>query len=512
MFGARTTRRLAFFPAALPDETLHSRISRYHRLSGNWQERQTLDEIFGTHLLVATANLPSHLSALVQALPEYSQLSMEQLIDSATVLPYFRPFLSLGKATRCLQAMASQNACGMKIGIGLVASRIGARNAFRYCRRCRAEDEQLHGSAYWHRAHNLPGVLVCHRHKGVLMELKSGLVHLRRHRLFLPTDSWAEEGASATHVLTTHLEELFRLAESSAYLLATSMPPIPAPVLRSLYREKAATQGWIDHRGRIQSAVVAHASDHFGLAGVPDDDLKFCAQPHWIFKLLHKHRTAMHPLKHLALLTLLGIEARDLHAYWQLNNGTAGDTLETRKFTPAAGVPTTSQLDFRRNRFLDQIREIAPRRTSDYMWLYRHDRLWLKAVIAELVRPAKRSMQKVEWDERGRLFAAQVRHHAALFYQTDVRTRISAALLARATGKQALIEKFFTKLPLTTQTIELLEETVEAFQCRRVRRAVRESQARGEALVRWRILRITGLVPPLAPLVEKEIGTLLDTS
>ena len=144
--------------------------------------------------------------------------------------------------------MASQNACGMKIGIGLVASRIGARNAFRYCRQCCAEDEQLHGSAYWHRAHSLPGVLVCHRHKDVLMELRSSLVHLHRHRLFLPTDSWVEEWASATHVPTAHLEELFRLAASSAYLLA-SHATNPGALLLSL-TEKA------DGLGRSISAAA----------------------------------------------------------------------------------------------------------------------------------------------------------------------------------------------------------------------------------------------------------------
>ena len=312
---------------------------------------------------VATANLPSHLSALLAALPEHAQLSMEQLIDSATVLPYFRAFLRSGQATQCYEAMASRNACGMKIGIGLVASRIGARNAFRYCRQCCAEDEQLHGSAYWHRAHNLPGVLVCHRHKDVLMELEASLVHLHRHRLFLPTDSWVEEGTSATRVTAAHLEELFRLAASSASLLATHMPPIPAPLLRSFYREKAAGRGWIDHRGRIQTASVVHASDHFALGRVPDADLKFCAQPHWIFKLLHTHRTAMHPLKHLALLTLLGIETRDLHVYWQSDSGRASTTAVTPKRSPAGYVPTPSQLDCRRKRFVDQLKDIAPRCT-----------------------------------------------------------------------------------------------------------------------------------------------------
>ncbi|MDQ1920749.1 TnsD family Tn7-like transposition protein [Massilia pseudoviolaceinigra] len=512
MFSAKLTRRHAFFPAALPDETLHSRISRYHRLSGNPQERQTLDEIFGTHVLVATANLPSHLSALLAAMPEHAQLSMEQLIDSATVLPYFRPFLRPGQVTQCCQAMASQNACGIKIGIGLVASRIGARNAFRYCRRCCAEDEQLHGSAYWHRAHNLPGVLVCHRHKDLLMELRSSLVHLHRHRLFLPNDSWVEEGASATRVPAAYLEVLFRLAVSSASLLVTPMPPIPAPLLRSFYREKAAGQGWIDHRGRIQSTAVVHASDHSALVRVPDVDLKFCAQPHWIFKLLHKHRTAMHPLKHLALLTLLGIETRDLHAYWQSNNDLAGTTAVMPKRSPAGYVPTPSQLDCRRERFVDQLKEIAPRRTQDYMWLYRHDYPWLKGAIAQRARAPKPAMQKVKWGERDQLLAAQIRDHAALLYQTDVSTRISATLLARATGKQALIEKFFVELPLTTRTIQLLEETVEAFQCRRMGRIVDESHARGEVLPRWRILRIAGLAPPLAPAVEAKLTALLKSS
>jgi hypothetical protein len=52
MLSANATRRLAFFPVTLPDETLHSQVSRYHRLSGNPEERQTLNDIFGTHLLV----------------------------------------------------------------------------------------------------------------------------------------------------------------------------------------------------------------------------------------------------------------------------------------------------------------------------------------------------------------------------------------------------------------------------------------------------------------------------
>ena len=106
-------------------------------------------------------------------------------------------------------------------------------------------------------------------------------------------------------------------------------------------------------------------------------------------------------------------------------------------------------------------------------------------------------------------FAEQIRQQAALLYQSDFKMRISASRLARATGRQALIEKFSGKLPITMQAIRDLEETIEAYQCRRLRRIVEESWVKGEPIARWRLMRTAGLVNPLAPEVENELTNLL---
>jgi hypothetical protein len=143
------------------------------------------------------------------------------------------------------------------------------------------------------------------------------------------------------------------------------------------------------------------------------------------------------------------------------------------------------------------------------MWLYRHDRTWLRETIKQSMKPRQAVPEKVAWTQRDRQFADQVQQHAALLYRTDERTRISTARLARATGRQAVIEKYSAKLPLTIQALQTSAETVDAFQCRRLRRIVRECEADTDHLVRWRILRRAGLVPPLAPLVELELATLL---
>jgi hypothetical protein len=509
---SNSTHPLPFFPALLPDESLHSLISRYHRLSGNPQERQTLHDIFGTHLLVATANLPSHLPNLCAALPEHAEHSLDQLIDQCTLLPYFSPFLEARQIAACRHAMTSHNAGGMKIGIGLTASRIGGRNAFRYCPQCCVEDARLYGAAYWHRSHSLPGVLLCHRHGCVLAELRADLITLRRHSLFLPPDSWVEAGSSFPPIQELPRNDLLHLAASSAELLEMRMPPIPRSLLRCFYREHATRQGWIDRNGRIERATVLHVLCHAGLAQNAGPDLTFCRLPHWVFKLLYKHRTAMHPLKHLTLMTLLDTSPRALLAYCEGSDTSDGAGATTRTKTTVKTETNPAPSDGRRQRFLDQLSNTNARRAQDYMWLYKHDRQWLRETISLNVKSHASSGDKVVWHVRDSEFAEQIRQQAALLYQSNVKMRISASRLARATGKQALIEKFSRKLPITMQAIHDLEETVDAYQCRRLRAIVQESRAKGVPLVRWRLLRTAGLTCPLAPQVEKLLSILIQSS
>jgi hypothetical protein len=325
----------------------------------------------------------------------------------------------------------------------------------------------------------------------------------------LPPDSWVEAGSSFPPTQELPHNDLLHLAASSAELLEMRMPPISRSLLRCFYREHATRQGWIDRNGRIERAIVLHVLCHAGLAQNAGSDLTFCRVPHWVFKLLYKHRTAMHPLKHLALMTLLDTSPRALLAYCEGSDTSdgAGATLRTKTAAKTETNPAPS--DGRRQQFLDQLSNTTARRAQDYMWLYKHDRQWLRETISLNVKPRASLGDKVVWHVRDSEFAEQIRQQAALLYQSNFRMRISAARLARATGKQALIEKFAGKLPITMQAIHDFEETVEDYQCRRLRRIVEENRAKGEPIVRWRLMRTAGLRSPLAPQVEKELTNLL---
>jgi len=64
-------RKLSFFPASFSDETLFSRVSRYHLLAGTRQDEMTFSALFGRggHSVDFTELAPPSLTVLASLLP-----------------------------------------------------------------------------------------------------------------------------------------------------------------------------------------------------------------------------------------------------------------------------------------------------------------------------------------------------------------------------------------------------------------------------------------------------------
>lgn len=567
MDGEAPLPRLYFFPSRLPDETLHSRLSRLHTLSGNQEDRHTLQDAFGSHTLVATSHLPSHLNVLASRLPHEIYCNPEDILEQATLFPYFRPFLQPAQAERCHVAMCSENAGEVKIGIGLVASRIGGRNEFRYCRQCRIEDARQNGIEYWHREHQLPGVWLCVAHAEPLIEVHASWICSHRHNLFLPMPEQFSGSLSERSIEAGHAACLSQCAALSAELLRSEQPPLDPSVVRAFYRDCAAQRGWIDAHGRISTAAVHRVATEFCDRWPIEKNFGFLRDVRWIFKLLHKHRGSMHPLKHVAMLILLGSDWRSLRAYCgayqappkpappqrtrmrsppdaslQLNSprSTRPKTLKGEKLHRLRlALATTDPLpeiaqahrvslpslyrilrressvatarsdryrDERRGQFINELRDMPPRRAQDYMWLYRNDRTWLNQQTArQFKHRSKPATLQVDWNKRDIQLTQAVRQWATVFYTTIPPIRVSTTLLARSTGMQTTIEKYASRLPLTVAALEQATEHVEHFQCRRLEWAGEELTACGQPLVPWQILRIAGMKPPLLPALERTL-------
>jgi hypothetical protein len=490
---------LHYFPRICLDETLHSVLSRLHRLSGNRYARQTLDEVFGTHLIVATSFLPSHLGDLRMRLPEAAEGVLEHLIEEATLLPYFRPFLTPAQTHLCYEAMAGRSAGAVKVGIGAVASGVGGRNYFRFCEECRREDEAAVGCAYWHRSHCLPGVWICHLHHLPLYVLPATYVETRRHSFFLPDEMRIDQCCSQQVI--SNWEEHLLLAKSSHDLLLARLRPISRTTLQGLYRGRAQELQLADRHGRISVSAVLSAAARFRAAFLENDDLAFLACEEWPIRLLRKHRSSSHPVKHLGLMQMLNISIAELCIAAE-----APQVPGSSSPKPFAGPLNESSQDNerRRERFLAAALTPASfRKAPDYIWLYRHDRQWLKEVLADHKSSIARNLTRIDWASRDALLAKQIRAIAQELVLANDSPRLSAAYLARQTGKSAAIEKFAKKLPLTRAALQESAESINAFRCRRLKRVVLHLHEAGVPLIRWQILKRVGLKEPLSVEVEE---------
>lgn len=105
----------------------------------------------------------------------------------------------------------------------------------RYCKQCADSDRQQYGEAYWHRAHNLPFVTVCEKHRKELRVVRRD--NPARSIVFLPGE---EEDEPVENRLPP--EWGFRIASLSVQLLQTRHRRYPVGWYKH-YREQAIQKG-----------------------------------------------------------------------------------------------------------------------------------------------------------------------------------------------------------------------------------------------------------------------------
>lgn len=146
----------------LPDETLFSLCSRFHFLSGHHVPAKTSQLLFGSSRAGAAHDVPAGVQSLIDRLPNLGNAS--EVILRHTLLPFYFPFHEAHRCRAWIEQMSGGSAPNLKAKLGLASSRFGAAHPLKACPDCMSQDVQLHGVAYWHVSHQLPGVIICPAH------------------------------------------------------------------------------------------------------------------------------------------------------------------------------------------------------------------------------------------------------------------------------------------------------------------------------------------------------------
>jgi len=228
---------------SMPDEMLHSRITRYHFLSGNRTAAETFRDLFGSAPF-SVGILPKQIEVLATRLPGDTESNLDDLISTNTMFPAYRPFLGLGQGVENAPTGSSIS------GVARIPRREAAvHGKAKLCYTCVQQDLLETGYAYWHRSHHLPGVSVCWRHGESLMHACPKCSHpfFRKLRLLPnPTEpcicGWSALDP-ATGKQDTVLEKTF--AEFAYELLQRNLPPMSCETLAASYVRQCRKRGFI---------------------------------------------------------------------------------------------------------------------------------------------------------------------------------------------------------------------------------------------------------------------------
>ena len=147
---------LPMFPTGFPDEYFSSIIGRYHLMKVNRTDRDTFRELFNSVPFKLGQWIPQHLEEFTESIACPSLV--ERLLERHTLLPLLRIFCGF-------DFQFFPDSPQPPKPIGRVPRRsLGNASATQICERCVRDDSDEFGMPFFHLSHQVPGVMVCHKH------------------------------------------------------------------------------------------------------------------------------------------------------------------------------------------------------------------------------------------------------------------------------------------------------------------------------------------------------------
>ncbi|CAM4322412.1 TnsD family Tn7-like transposition protein [Paenibacillus typhae] len=193
------------------DESIYSIYARIAFYSGKFKIRKE--------------NLNSVIDYPFKSVENPDGTSLSQKIDGTYLLerhssyPYYSQFM-LNNEER--EQMKKTFLEGNSLKIDQLTGHFKSKSNLRLCPLCLVDDSNRYGEPYWHRAHQLPGSIVCDIHNILLLsecpKCSEPLTPSSKH-LPLITPQFCSEGHCLKHVIPNEDEDLLTLATNNRSLL-----------------------------------------------------------------------------------------------------------------------------------------------------------------------------------------------------------------------------------------------------------------------------------------------------
>lgn len=311
---------LLFFNTPYPGELMYSVCGRFHKRSGNIYEKATIEDLFSSRSITASAFLPSGINALISNMPPFADYTAEQFIFNHTLYPFYSAFLPPKQAEQIYQSMLSNDGKDIYVRSGINASGIPQIKYLRICKQCFESDVANYGEPYFHRLHQISGIECCLEHFTPLYNSSVLTSSGGKHRFEYPTkdNCVANEETNVLNSIPTTVKEnyIIHLKEMASLiftLLNKSFENKELQWFGEKYTNALITKGLAYYSGRVKQdewrefflEKYEHSIldiFHSSLTGKGD----------WLSMIVQKHRKSFHPIRHLLVMSALDISMEEL--------------------------------------------------------------------------------------------------------------------------------------------------------------------------------------------------------
>lgn len=498
MIGCLRQANMINLPMPYSEELIYSTVARYKVRAGLMSPKQLLDDVFEDRGVVATVDLPCHLSKIISHYPQHT-FNLDHIAYQHTLFPLYAPFIPEDRRQECLRWMAGHSQGAIHLSIGSNASRLPSLKYIRYCPQCFKEQFKAHGEWYWSRIWQVSGLNCCIKHG---IRLGDSLIEYRptsRHDFIAPN----------TRDCLVHTQEhiskddLF-IAVKVAELLSLGVQASPSlEQWTSFYRSLARSYGCIKGTKHIDhQRILEKVKKRWSLEFLESNNLSNLeSETGWLRGIFRKHRKSFSYIEHIVAITsmfedkswtfaevIAQVKSQPLK---QLSdNEKTKKTLKVDMGVVEANRAVWLKL-IQSNK--SSVKEARKVNQALYAWLYRNDKQWLMNTNKIYHKPHIPKGLVVDWKRRDiELTKALIN----LYRQTCIDLtlpRKSKKWWMQQIGSVSLIEKNLDKLPVVSKFLDQYSEDVSDYQIRRLSRVLIDSLLNKEALQRWEVLRLAGL-------------------
>ena len=309
---------LGYFCAPYPDELLYSVCARLSARLAFPRAQHTLAELFGTPNAMIGVDLPSYLRHFIGVIPHGHGYTADQFIERHTLVPFYEPFLDQRRAATIRARMKARGRQGFQFLLGPKGQNLQKPDRLRYCPQCVREDREQYGECYWHRVHQVPGVIVCPHHGMWLDTSEAPARDLRACHVFRPAEREIRPGLPRPLMpKESGSTALLAFAQNARWLLQHPQAADGEGV-RQRYLAILAERGLATYRGHVQVSRLQKAF----LRSYPESVLEQLEGPNGglqsglaVSALVHRSRTSRSPIHHLMFIHFLGYTAE---TFWRI--------------------------------------------------------------------------------------------------------------------------------------------------------------------------------------------------